>query len=119
MRKDEFCVGHLTSIQSAEIFLQRFPVVSIPADRQVLAGARGKAGVIEDELCSGALYFQFETSDRKDSGVPTDLAPCLYDAFAWHEFELPADDGVGGALLVLLQICLHHIIAKTVSRCRR
>ena len=65
-----------------------------PSNGKVLAISGREAGMVEDELGTGALGIELEAYDGKDAGFPTGLAPCLNDALVGYQLELPANDVV-------------------------
>src|SRR5579863_10762573 len=90
-------------------FLERLPVVFVPAGEQVLRVAVGKATVIEGEFGPGAAFGEFEFHDRVGAGVPVFGAPGLYDSLVGNELDLAADDDAAergeGAAGIAADLC--------------
>src|ERR1700693_810975 len=83
--------------ESGQVFLERLPVVLLPALVEVIVIAFGETGVIEDDECAGALRFEFKFHDGVDAGIPMRGAKGLHDALiGWEFYIAPFDETAKG-----------------------
>src|SRR5215831_1683042 len=75
-----------------KVFLQRVPIVFVPADAEMILSACRKASMIENNFGVHALLGQLEFHNRVDTRCPADFAPRLDDSFVRREVDLPPDD---------------------------
>jgi hypothetical protein len=77
---------------SDEEFLERVPVMAVPAPVQGVVFAGGEAGVVEDQRGLGGAGFELEVNDRVDAGIPMGWPPCLHDPLVEDQFDIAAND---------------------------
>src|SRR4029077_7216691 len=75
-----------------EKFLQRVPVILVPANRQMFSRTVGKAGVVEGEFGTCTVVGELEFHKREFAWLPALLAPHLDQSRIGHEFEKATDN---------------------------
>src|SRR5437870_13669731 len=73
-------------------FLQRLPIINLPALRKVFRIALGKSSMVKHYLCPRALFYQLKSRNRVISRIPATRSPSLDDSLVRHKFHLPSRD---------------------------
>src|SRR5260370_30693273 len=77
-----------------QVFLQRFPIVGIPAFQQVLGQAHRETRAVKDDFGLVRLLLQIESDDGIRSRLPACGTPYLYNSLVRHKFDLASHDVV-------------------------
>src|SRR2546429_8353125 len=73
-------------------FLQRLPIINLPALRKVFRIALGKSSMLKHYPCPRALFYQLKSRNRVISWIPSTCSPRLDDSFVRHKFQLSSRD---------------------------
>lgn len=73
----------------SQVLFERSPIPRVPSELQVIVIPLRKTGVVENDQGRGLAWFEFEMHNGIETFVPRRGAPCLNDALAGNEFNIP------------------------------